>query len=563
MTSAKYLPALFLLAFSGFLAGCDNAPSAKETSAKPNILFILADDLGYADIGAFGGEIDTPYLNALAGNSRIMSNFYAAPVCSPTRAMLMSGSASHLAGLGKMEESWPEPYHRGQPGYEGYLRGNVATLPQLLRDAGYGTMMTGKWHLGREMDQSPAARGFDRSFALTPGYGDHFGKPTFTPLPVLDEVAPGPEYREDGKAVYGLPDDFYSSNYYAERMIGYLEENRQNKKPFFAYLAFTAPHWPLQAPKSYIAKYRGKYDKGYDVLRRERFERMKEMGHIAPHVTLPPRPAAIASWESLAEKEQARQARMMETYAGMVDNMDANIGRVIEYLQRSGQYDNTIIIFMSDNGADATREDKSWLAGTIARYDNSLENIGNRNSFVVYGPGWARAGAVHLREFKGSAFEGGIHVPALIRLPQNRDAGRVLSPVLTVSDWLPTLLDLAGGQHPGEMYQGRSVIPVRGLSFANLLSGDGVETKRDNITAWELDNDRAIRKGDWKLVYISKFYGQRINIPAGWQLYNLKDDPSELHDLSQAEPEKKKELLAAWNEYVAKNNVILPPEEHK
>lgn len=533
-----------------------------DTASAPNILFILADDLGYTDIGPYGGEIDTPNLDRLAASGLRLSNAYATPVCSSTRAVLLTGSDAHLVGLGKMQEL-PTPEHqRNKPGYEGYLTPGVATLADALRDSGYATMIAGKWHLGREIDQSPAARGFDRSFVLTAGYGSHFGVPTITPVPILDRSPPGPEYREDGKAVLDLPDGFYSSNIYAERLIEYLEENRTGSKPFFAYLAFSAPHWPLQAPRAYINKYRGQYDAGYDALWQQRFDRLSSLGLVGKEVELPPREPTNTPWDELAVDEQARQARLMEVYAGMVDNMDANIGRVIDYLKRTDQYNNTIIVFMSDNGADPVPEDGSWLSGLADQSDNSLANLGSAGSFAMYGPGWARASTGYWRETKGAAFEGGLRVPAIVRMPRDSRAGETDNTLFALADWFPTLLELAGSERIEPYYAAARTAAARGHSQVPLLLGK-LDEETVRAVAWEMDDDSGLRKGRWKLVNVSHHFAQRTGLHFGWKLYDLETDPRELNDLSEQRPDVMQELLADWNRYVDENNVILPPRDVK
>lgn len=527
---------------------------------RPNILFVLADDLGYTDISPYGSEIDTPNLDKLARNGLRLSNAHATPACSSTRAVLLTGSDAHLVGLGKMQELPTPDYQRDMPGYEGYLTPGHATIADALRHHGYATMIAGKWHLGREIDQSPAARGFDRSFVLTTGYASHFGAATITPVPILDNSPPGPEYREDGEAVYGLPEDFYSSDYFAERLIGYLEENRDSGKPFFAYLAFTAPHWPLQAPRAYINKYEGRYDAGYDVLWKQRFEGLKDLGLVAEETELPPHEPIKPRWDSLDDGEQARQARLMEVYAGMVDNMDANIGRVVDYLKRTGQYDNTVIVFMSDNGADPVPEQGSWLSGLADQSDNSLANLGDKGSFAMYGPGWARAGTAHWRELKGAAFEGGLRVPVIIRMPQNTRAGELDDRFFALADWFPTLLELAGSKTTRATYGESRTAPARGRSRLALLSGSGHDNP-DRVVGWEMDDDRGLRKGRWKLVHVSCHFSERTGLAAGWKLYDLEKDPAELVNLADERPDVMNDMLAEWERYVTNNNVILPPVE--
>ena len=343
---------------------------------RPNFLVIVADDLGFSDIGAFGGEIDTPNLDRLAHAGIRFTDFHSAPACSPTRSMLLTGTDHHIAGIGTMLEVAP-PGFKGAPGYEGYLNDRVVALPELLRDAGYLTLMAGKWHLGNTIDRTPWARGFERSFALLPGGASHYGNVPGDFLPALSL------YTEDDQFV-SVDDDFYSSDFYADTLLRYFRERTDDDdRPFFAYLPFQAPHWPLQAPEETIAKYRGRYDAGPDALREERLAALKRLGLCPPDVAAHPVVAdGEPEWSDMSADEQALSARTMEVYAAMVDRMDQNIGRVIDYLTETGELDNTVVIFMSDNGAEgAIVEAMPILGGLIAaeiekNWDNSLDNLG-------------------------------------------------------------------------------------------------------------------------------------------------------------------------------------------
>ena len=326
-----------ILAIPG-LYSCDSNTGAEQGAApeqpatqidRPNVLLIVADDLGYSDLGVFGGEINTPNLDAIGHNGILLTQFYSASTCSPTRAMLLSGTDNHLAGLGHMYEEM-RANQVGYPGYEGYLNFRVASLAEIMRDAGYRTLMTGKWHLGLTEETSPHARGFERSFTLAQGGAAHLGDmPLIGAYPSI--------YREDGKLA-GIPDDFYSSRFYARKLIEYLESSDTDGRPFFAYLAFTAPHWPLQAPRESVEKYAGSYDAGWDALQKERFENMKKLGLIdrdaLPFARLETEPA----WQDLPDDEKQIEARKMEVFAAMVDDMDRYTGEVIDYLKSSGQF---------------------------------------------------------------------------------------------------------------------------------------------------------------------------------------------------------------------------------
>ncbi|MDG2088938.1 MAG: sulfatase-like hydrolase/transferase [Arenicellaceae bacterium] len=286
-----------------------NSTDIQSELNRPNILLIVADDMGYSDIGAFGGEIETPNLDALADSGVKFTQFYAASTCSPSRAMLLSGVDNHLAGLGTMRELML-PNQEGQPGYEGYLNHRVVSIATLLQSSGYHTYMTGKWHLGLEEHSSPSARGFEKTFALLHGGANHFD---MRGLETRDPIA---EFRENGRLLDELPDEYgYSSNFYTQRIIDHISSNQNDKRPFFAYLAFTAPHWPLQAPSEYIEKYRGRYDSGYEILREQRLQGLKERGVVASNVKLPPLPESIKPWSELSVDQKNTEARKMEIYA--------------------------------------------------------------------------------------------------------------------------------------------------------------------------------------------------------------------------------------------------------
>ena len=540
-----------------FITGCD-APvegiieQPSDVAKRPNILLILADDMGYSDLGSFGSEISTPNLDKLAMGGVRMTSLYAAATCSPSRSMLLSGADSHRAGMGTMYND-QAPNQLGQPGYEGYMNKDVISVSTLLQDAGYHTYMTGKWHLGYDEDFSPKARGFDQSFALLQGGGGHFDDRT---MMVDFDTA---QYRENGK-MKSLPDDFYSSEFYTDKMIEYIKSGESDDKPFFGYLAYTAPHWPLQAPDTYIDKYKGKYDEGYGALTQKRLKSLKDIGLIDDGVeAVKPFYPEDQNWENLSEEQRKIDSREMEIYAAMVDNMDFHIGRVIDYLETSSQRDNTIIIFMSDNGAQgfgpgmASAFPQSWID---ENFDNSFDNMGKINSYVYYGPHWALSSSAPSRMFKGFPTEGGIKVPGIINYGDNIGGlkGTFSDQFMTVLDLAPTFLELAGVEHPGNTYNGRAVYPQIGTSILPYLKGEisSIHEETDTV-AWELNNRMAVRKGDWKIIKIPGAFGT-----GDWELFNIKDDPSETNNLRDTQQDKLAELITAWEKYALDNGVIIP-----
>ncbi|AOA57036.1 arylsulfatase [Acinetobacter larvae] len=527
---------------------------------RPNILLIVADDLGFSDLGAFGGEIATPHLDQLATQGLRLTDFHTASACSPTRSMLLSGTDHHLVGLGTMAEK-VAPEHVGQPGYEGYLNHKVAALPALLQDAGYYTVMSGKWHLGLTPEHFPSQKGFQRSFALLPGAANHYLFEADIPAEKIPRILKSTRglYSEDDHFAEELPAGFYSSDYFTDRLLEFLADNQaRGDRPFFAYLPFSAPHWPLQAPKEDVDKYRGRYDAGPNALRLERLERLKALGLVEADATVHPVLARTPFWQQLSEEERQRSARTMEVYAAMVDRMDQNVGRVIDYLREQQQLEHTLIIFLSDNGAEGAQLEAlpafgPNLSQVIADYyDNSLDNIGRANSYVWYGEHWAQAATAPSRLYKAHTSEGGIRTVSFIHYPALARQQQISHEFLTVMDLLPTILDLIGVEHPGTSYQGRELAPLRGRSILPYLQQqqDYIHSA-EHITGWELFGQKALRQGDWKALFIPAPNG-----PNRWQLFHLASDQGEVEDLAERYPEKLQELLAHWAVYVQENGVV-------
>ena len=547
MRARRKFGAVLLAAGMAALAGVVEAGDG-----RPNVLLILADDLGMTDIGAFGSEIATPNLDRLANGGTRMTSFYASPFCSPTRAMLMSGTDNHLAGFGDMAELITAE-QRGKPGYEGFLNNRVAAIPEVLKEAGYRTVMAGKWHLGNAENQSPAARGFDRSYAMTMGGASHFGDQTG--IVALDPNKPPKAiYRENGKAIDIPRDGFYSSEAFAGKIIEYLDDTAATGKPFFAYLAFTAPHWPLHAPDQDIEKYASRYQAGYDALRRDRAERLRRLGLLDGQTPIYAGNPYWPKWDSLSAEQKKAEARRMAVYAAMVDNMDRQIGRVLSYLEKKGELDNTVIFFLSDNGADGNSvydvaETRAWIHKDM---DNSIENTGRPGSFVEYGPGWAQVGMTPLRMYKSFMYEGGISVPALAWGPKAGIVTGDRRALAHVTDLAPTIYELAGTRPPAGEFQGRNVVPVRGKSLLAMLRGKAGDVHPGSeAIGWELGGRKALRKGDWKIVFANPPWGS-----GRWELYNIARDRSESRDLAAAEPARLEELLGEWRKYVAETGTL-------
>jgi arylsulfatase len=533
------------VAFDPEKIGHTKEPPKKDS--RPNILLIVADDLGYSDIGSFGGEINTPTLDTLANEGLRLTNFHALPSCSPTRSVLMSGMDNHQAGLGTMGEI-KTPEMEGHPGYAGYLNFEVAALPEVLKANGYHTYMSGKWHLGHEEKTSPHARGFEETFILAPGGGSHYNdrKPLSPPQTMI--------YRRNGKEVKSLPDDFYSTKYYTDSLLKWIKDGHKDGRPFFAYLSYTAPHDPLHAPKEYIEKYKGKYDEGWDALREKRLQGLKDLGIIHKDAKSFPRLPSVKAWDKMSAEERAEAARDMEVYAAMVDYMDEQIKRVFDYLKEIGEYDNTMIIFFSDNGANGHL--KTVYPGQTEEYlnsfDNSLENRGLKNSFIEPGPGWSQVSMAPSRMFKSFTSEGGIKTPMLVKLTGKRaNAGTMNHSFFHVRDIMPTILDFTGVTH-SEQFNGRRVRPMQGKSVLDLLEGKSTTPYVEaSQVGYELFGLKAYFVGDWKILWMPKPFG-----PGEWELFNLKQDPAELNDLSKQHPDKLKELITLWEQYKIDNKVL-------
>jgi len=520
---------------------------AKET--RPNILLVFVDDMGYSDIGPFGGEIRTPSLDSLAKSGIRFTDFHTSVACSPTRSMLLSGTDNHLAGMGTQGEV-TFPNQVGKPGYEGHLNERVVSIATLLRDDGYFTAMAGKWHLGEQIENDPYNRGFQKAYTLLEGGASHFDDEW------MMYANYAPTYRENGVRVH-VPKGFYSSEFYTDKIMEYID-SRDAGKPFFAYLSFTAPHDPLHVPDEWLDKYKGRYDKGYEALRKERLSSLKKLGFI-PEDTVPfPRLSNITDWEDLPKEQRKIEAREMELYSAMIDNIDYHLGRLFKHLEKTGAYENTLVIFFSDNGANGTEmhqypdTDKAWVDRNS---DNRYENMGRQFSRVGPGPAWAQVSMTPYRLFKGFTTEGGIRTPLIISGPDLVGKGKHNDAFVHVMDISATILDAAGINHPGMSYKGRKVEPLRGRSMMNVINGKS-DFVYDNDTAvsWEMLGFRAVRKGDFKLVWLPLPFGND-----DWQLYDLSKDPAELNDLSREWPKLRKEMIGIWKQYSEEVGVVLPP----
>ena len=525
------------------LSACTGAIAA----GRPNIVVLVADDWGFSDVGSFGGEIATPQIDALAREGMRFSNFHVAASCAPTRSMLLTGVDNHLNGVGNLMETMPAE-HLGKPGYLGSLNTRVVTVSTLLKDNGYRTYIAGKWNVGTEAYNLPNQRGFDRSLIQGDTGSDNW-EPSQRYLPHTDKV----HWFEDGREPV-MPTVYYSSEYFVDKMIGYLRSGASSAQPFFSYIGFQANHVPLQAPRSFIDKYRGRYDKGWSVLREERRSKAAELGLI-PKDTAMVTMKSTADWAQLSAKDKRYEARRMEVYAAMADAMDFHVGRFIAYLKQTGQYDNTVFVFLSDNGPEASDYDDAqpWL---WTQYTQDIDKLGDKGAFSIMGAGWASAAGSPLSGYKFYAGEGGIRTPMIISGVPGMQKSQVYQGLTHVTDIVPTLLDLAQVAQPGSRYGGKPIEPLAGHSLMPvLMDAQQHAHAADEAIGYELSGSKALFKGDLKLVNNLQPVGD-----GSWHLYDLRTDPGETRDLQQQLPQAFSALQSDYKAWSQSHGVLDLPE---
>lgn len=516
---------------------------------RPNIVFILADDLGYTDIAPYGSEVNTPSLAALADQGVSFTNYHTAANCAPARAMLLTGVDSHLAGVPNIPEMLA-PEQRVHDNYQGVLGDDVVTVASLLEDAGYHTYMAGKWHLGMAPEKQPSRRGFQRTMAMMDSGADNWEQRPY--LALYDQA----NWFADGER-YTLPEDFYSSRFLVDKMIEFIDGNRQDGKPFLAYLPFMAVHSPVQAPQEYIDRYMGVYDSGWDALRQQRKERATALGIVPAGIPMVRMPTTD-EWDNLTSEERRYQSKRMAVYAGMIEAMDFHIGRLIEYLKETGQYDNTVFIFTSDNGAEASgpaepRAFPKRLTPENLGYNLDYDTLGLKGSFSTIGPSFASAAVSPLAYYKFYAGEGGMRVPLIIAgkpIARQKELTRAFAWATDIS---PTILSLAGVAQPGSRYAGRPVQTMTGRNLAPLVSGEAerVYGSEDSV-GYELTDHGVLFQGDHKLVVNQP--------PAGdgqWRLFNIVDDPGETVDLAATQALRLQRMLSRYEQY-RRDNLVVP-----
>ncbi|NOI77390.1 arylsulfatase [Vibrio coralliilyticus] len=556
------------------MAAASGAVVAAENE-QPNIVVIVGDDVGFADTQPYGSEVATPNLMELAEEGVKFTNFHASPTSSVTRSMMLTGANSHEVGLGTFDYAvYPDAV--GKPGYEGFLTKKGVTVATLLKESGYHTYMAGKWHLGHEDGFLPDDRGFEESYGILAGGSNHFNRDMMFPAKnaataqaLQKGEVPGvevePTYR-NGEVVADEYKGQYSDQVYTDEIIKMIESNRKDGKPFFAYVPFTAIHLPLQAPEAaYADKVEYYAEHGWDSVREDRFNRMKEMGVIPKDASMSDRNALSRPWDSLTQKEQQWYGKKMAVAMGMMELQDQQIGQIVDYLKSIDEYDNTYIMYLADNGpeaADITGENISDLirTWTAHHFDNSVENLGKANSSVSLGPEWASASTGGLSWYKAYTAEGGIRVPFIVKpakeLLEGDGAlkpGTQTNDLSQVKDVAATILEIAEVEHPGTTYKGRKVAPMSGVSLLPYFEGktETVHTN-DNPIPFELFGSGILLKGDYKIIRISTGMGG----DSEWHMYNTKTDPAEQHDLRDKKPILFREMLADYQSYEREQNII-------
>jgi len=494
--------------------------SFTNAQERPNIVLILADDLGFSDIESYGGEVETPNLNVLAAEGIRYKQFYNAARCCPTRASLMTGAYPHQVGMG-----WMAAADLGTPAYQGNLKDNCVTIAEVLKTAGYNTYMTGKWHLTNERkidgmvkDNWPTQRGFDKYFGIIPGGANYF-------TPEL--------YSNNQK--YRAPSDFYLTSAISDTSVSYIDQHfsNGNQNPMFLYVAYTAPHWPLHALQKEIDKYKERYKAGWDQLREQRFEKQKQLGLFANHIEMSSRDSDIAAWDNLSEDEQEEMAMRMAIYAAQIDIMDQGIGQIVDKLEEKGELENTLIFFLSDNGACA-----EYISS-----GKSKEVNGKANTFESYRINWANLSSTPYKEYKHYTYEGGIATPLIVHWPrgiQGNLNSTFVSDYGHITDIMATCIDVAKASYPRE-FHGNKIVPLQGRSLVPHFSS---EKNNRGVVFWEHEANIAMRDGQWKLV--SRTPEDSLFLEKNLALYDMDADPVEMNNLASKYPDRVKEMYQNW-----------------
>lgn len=517
-----------------------------SSGKRPNFVIILIDDGAFTDLGAYGGEAHTPTIDMLAARGALFTRYHTSPLCSPSRAMILTGIDNHRTGVATIPETLPAA-QAGKKGYSMHFEPGVDTVAVRLKSAGYRTYMAGKWHLGQGPGDLPNGHGFDRSLALDASGADNWQQKPYMPYYAHAD------WFEDGKPVQ-LPENFYSSQLIIDHVIGYLKQDAASTAPFLAYIPFQAVHIPVQAPREYTQHYAHVFDDGWDAMRERRWQRAKELKLIPQDAELPPVNDKLRKWDEQSAEQKALFAKSMAVYAGMIEAMDAHIGRLVAYLQATGQFDNTVFFITSDNGPEpsdpvAQVGFETWMSQH--GYERKLETLGEKGSMNFIGPEWANAAAAPNRLFKFYSAEGGLHVPLIVSGPGVVPAH--VDSLSFVTDITPTIYDYAGID-PAKW---NGPVPLTGKSLAPVLRGRADRTHApDAAVGIEVGGNAALFKGDYKITHVTLPWGD-----AQWHLYHLSDDPGEAKDLREQEPARFKAMLADYDAYAKNMGVLKLPDD--
>jgi arylsulfatase len=516
------------------LSGSSAPFAVAQKTTKPNILLIMVDDMGYSDIGAYGSEIKTPNLDRLAAEGIRFREFYNNSICAPTRASLITGQYPHRAGIGFFD------VNLGLPAYQGFLNKESLTFAEVLKQNGYSTLMSGKWHVGNDSLSWPNQRGFEQFYGIIGGAANYFDA---SPLPFGNSPSPV-KLIKNNKRLNPKPDSYYFTDEIGKNATEFLDEQNKTGKPFFLYVAFTAPHWPLQALPEDIARYKGRYDIGWDSLRVQRLARQKALGILDPAQRIAAHDPEVPYWNKLTWDEQQLWKAKMEVYAAMIDRMDQNVGRILAKIKELKKDDNTLVVFISDNGAQGGYRSFNQLNRGLVK---NAGPVGTSGSFDYQEQSWAYVSNTPLRQYKNNMHEGGFSSPFIAWFPKQIKGGTLVKGTGHLIDLAPTFYELAGAKYPAS-YQGAAVHPLPGKSLVPLLRGNATAVNRDEPLFWERAGNRAVRKGDWKIV--STYPGYK------WELYDLSTDRGETKDLAADRPEIVNELSVAYFKWAERTGVV-------
>lgn len=525
LTKVIFMNVMFITMMISCTSKEKSITSVVEDKSKPNIILILADDMGYSDVSCYGGEINTPNIDMLATNGIRFSQFYNAARCCPTRASLLTGLYPHQAGMGAMV-SKNKKTKEGP--YQGYLSKNSVTIAEVLKEAGYYTFMSGKWHVGEERPHWPTDRGFDNYYGLISGAANYFD------ISITGKKGSKRHFAIDSTEIVPDTAGFYMTNAITENAIKYMNQAHTKEKPFFMYLSYTAPHWPLHALQEDIDLYKGKFMKGWDLLREERFSRMKEQGIVDDHWSISQRNETITAWDSLSQEQKEKMDLLMSIYAAQIHRMDQGIGQIMEQLEAIGEKENTLVFFLSDNGGTAEYDP----FGTDF-WDNFWEGEarpGSGDTYHSYGSAWANLSNTPFRYYKKDTYEGGIATPFIVSWPAEIEGkGAISHEPGHINDVMSTICDIAGAEYP-KTYNGNAIEPMQGKSLKPIINGRQIENA-DPIY-WAHVGNKAVRYGNWKLV---------AKKGKDWELYNLKEDRTELNNIIDANKELSDTLIKKFN----------------